>query len=123
MTSIKTSNIQPGKPILLRAIFILNALLVIAGFVFYFVFATKASNGESTLGIAPSTLLIMAFIYLAIFAGIVASILKKQIWIVRGLLLCTLICSILIVLAPIGILIATISLGLSFSKPVTNYFA
>lgn len=111
------------KPGLLRVIFILNALLVIAGFVFYFVFSGKAERGEGTFGLDPIMLLYMALIYTGVFIGVVTSILKKNIWAMRGLLVVTLVASIVLVFAPIGVGISVISLALSFTKPVTHYFA
>lgn len=61
-----------------------NALHGIIGFIFYFVISSRLDAGKSTLGILPSTLLTMALIYLSVFAVVMASILKKQIWIMRG---------------------------------------
>ena len=107
------------KPPLLRVIFILNALLVIAGFTFYFIFKDKPDN---EMGIVRIHLLYMALIYLTMFIGVMASILKKNIWTMRICLLITLGFSILLVLAPIGIGVSVISLGLSFTKIVTKYF-
>ncbi|MFT5822263.1 MAG: hypothetical protein ACI8ZM_003519 [Crocinitomix sp.] len=113
-----SANLQK-KPTLLKVIFILNALLVIAGFSFYFIFSNQT---DTLLGIPPITLLTMALIYAAMFAGIVLSISKKQIWALRVLLTITLVCSIVIIIAPIGIGISLISLGLSFTKPVLKSF-
>lgn len=118
-----TSDSTPKKkPGMLRAVFILNALLVIIGFIFYFVISSRVNAGKATLGIPPSTLLTMALIYLGVFAVVMASILKKQIWIMRGAMLVTIVTSIVIIFAPIGILLAGVALGLSFGKPVVNYF-
>ena len=117
-----TSESTLKKPGMLRAIFILNVLLVIIGFAFYFVISARTNSGQATLGIPPSTLLTMALIYLGSFTVIVASILKKQIWIMRAALMTTIVTSIVIIFAPIGIGLAAISLGLSFGKPVIRYF-
>jgi hypothetical protein len=119
MTSTENKMKKPG---MLRAIFIINALLVITGFTFYFVFSARTNAGIETLGIPPSTLLTMAIIYLGMFVTIVISILKKMIWGMRIALLTTIVTSIVIILAPIGIGLAAISLGLSFGKPVVAYF-
>lgn len=110
------------KPGMLRAIFILNALLAIIGFIFYFVISSRIDAGKATLGIPPSTLLTMALIYLGVFFVVMASILKKQIWIMRGAMLVTIVTSIIIIFAPIGIVLAGVALGLSFGKPVVRYF-
>lgn len=119
MSVLKNATKKPGQ---LKAIFILNALLVLIGFTFYFVISSRVNSGQSTLGIPPSTLLTMALIYTSVFAIVVASIIMKNLWILRGALLATILCSIIIIFAPIGIVLAGVSLGLSFAKPVKQYF-
>ncbi len=107
------------KPILLRVIFILNALMMILPFVFYLVFTTK---DISINGLDPNYMLYTGIAYILSFALLVYSILNKKMLMVRILF----VINILIALpakAYIGILVALISMALSFSTSVQTYFA
>lgn len=107
---------------MLRAIFILNALLVIASFVFYFVFNSRAQAGADTLGIDPIFILYNSLFYLGTFVLMIVGIQSGNPWLMRITFLIDLAVSVLIVIAPIGIGVAVISLILSFLKPVNNFF-
>ena len=107
------------KPILLRVIFILNALMMILPFVFYYVFTTK---GVSIDNLDPMYMVYTGIAYIVSFALLVNFILKKNMTGIRVIF----ILNVLIALpakAYLGILIAFISMGLSFTKPVKEYFA
>ncbi len=107
------------KPILLRVIFILNALMMILPFVFYYVFTTKDIYIG---GLEPIYMVYTGIAYIVSFALLVNFILKRNIMGARIMF----VVNILIALpasAYIGILVAIISMGLSFSEPVKEYFA
>ena len=107
------------KPILLRVIFILNALMMVLPFIFYYVFTTR---DISIGGLEPIYMVYTGVAYILSFALLVFFILKRNIIGARIMF----ILNILIALpasAYIGILVAIISMGLSFTKPVKKYFA
>lgn len=104
------------KPAILRVIFILNALLVLICFVFYFVAKTKGN-----LPVAPENILYTAIGYVFNFSFIVASILKKKLSLLRTFILLIIAIS-FPTRAYIGILISLITFGLSFHKKVVAYF-
>lgn len=108
----------PKKPIPLRVVFILNLLMCILPFIFYYVFTTK---DISIAGLDPIYMVYTGLAYIASFGLLVASILTKKIWLFRGIFLL----NILIALpagAYIGILFAIISIALSFNKKALAYF-
>ena len=108
----------PGKPITLRVIFILNALMMFLPFVFYYVFTTK---GIQIDGLDPMFMIYTGIAYIVSFGAMVASILKRNymaIRIVIGI-------NVLIALpakAYLGILVAIISFALTFNRKVKEYF-
>ncbi|AEF54376.1 hypothetical protein [Marinomonas posidonica] len=111
------------KPIKLRIIFILNALKILITFGFftafkYFGFTAGELEGDS----AAMTMFYAAFAYMALFAMMVASILKRLMVGIRSVIVVDLILSIFIP-APIGIAISIVSLGLTFTQSVRNYFS
>ena len=114
-----TSDGQINKPLALRAIFILNALMMILPFIFYFVVTT---NGIDLGGLDPQLMIYTGIAYILSFGALVFSILKKNIMLARAIFLI----NILIALpasAYIGIVVAIISLAISFfSSRVKAYF-
>lgn len=111
----RTENLK--KPALLRVIFILNALKIILAFVFYVVLKDKTD-----FAFDPIYILYTAIAYALLFVGIVASILKKNIWAMRIVILIDFVVSIPTT-AIIGLVISALSFGLSFSTKIKAYFA
>lgn len=118
-----TSNVSatalPPKPIPLRVIFILNALMMILPFVFYYVITSK----EIIIGgLDPSWMIYTGLAYIASFAALVYFILQRNIMGARIMF----VINILIALpasAYIGIAVSIISLLLSFfNGKVKAYF-
>jgi len=112
------TNSKIKKPIPLRVIFILNALMMFLPFGFYAFFT---SNDISIEGLNPMYMVYTGLGYIASFVILVGSILKKKI----GLLRIVLLINILIALpakAYIGIIVAIISILISFTKKVKTYF-
>jgi len=107
------------KPIPLRVIFILNALMAILPFIFYYVFTTK---DISIAGLDPSFMLYTGIAYIVSFALLVNFILKRNIMGARIMFVINLLIA-LPAKAYIGILVAIISMGLSFTQKVKDYFA
>ena len=109
----------PKKPIPLRVIFILNALMMILPFVFYYVITSK---GIVIGGLEPIYMVYTGIAYILTFAVLVYFILNRNITGFRGVFLL----NILIALptsAYIGIGVAIISLLLSFfNGKVKAYF-
>lgn len=106
------------KPTQLRIIFILNALMMVLPFIFYYVFTTQ----DITVGtLDPMWMVYTGIAYIASFSLLVRSILAKQFLFFRiifGL-------NVLIAIpagAYIGMLIAAISFALSFHAKVRAYF-
>lgn len=113
------TNSAVKKPIQLRVIFILNALMMVLPFVFYAVFTTQNISIE---GLDPMWMVYTSFGYIATFALLVTTILKKKMLLFRLMF----IVNILIAFpagAFIGMLFAVISMALSFNKKVKAYFA
>ncbi len=107
------------KPITLRIIFIINALMMILPFIFYYVFTTKEIVIE---GINPTYMIYTGIGYIVSFATLVFFILNKNIVGFRAMFLI----NVLIALptkAYIGIAVAIISMLISFSGKVKLYFA
>lgn len=122
MTTLDT-NSGFAKPPLLRVIFILNALKIflalglLVGFK-YFDLKVGSVSGPSAV-----TLIFWTMIgYIATFAAIVASILKRSIIGLRVAIVVDFLISIP-AKAFVGFAVALIGLGLSFTKPVKAYFA
>ncbi len=122
MTTFYT-NIGRTKPPLLRAIFILNALKIVlafgllVGFRFYDL-QVGSLSGPSAVAMMFWTLLG----YLATFTGIVVSILNRSMIGLRAAILIDFLISIP-ARAFVGLLIAAIGLGLTFTRSVKAYFA
>ena len=108
-----------NKPIQLRIIFILNALMMFLPFVFYYVFTTK---NISIAGLDPIYMVYTGIGYILSFALLVNFILKKNIVgfrIMFGI-------NILIAFpasAYIGIVVAILSVLISYTEKVKTYFA
>lgn len=117
---MQVSSGQVKKPIPLRVIFILNALMVLLPFVFYFVFTTQ----NITVGnLNPIWMVYTGLAYLVSFALLVYFLVNRQQLGARIIF----VINILIALpagAYIGILVALISLALSFfNEKVRSYFS
>ena len=109
---------QQKKPLQLRIIFILNAIMMFLPFVFYFVITR---NNITIDGLNPVWMLYTAAGYILSFIALVFFILKKHLIGVRAIILLNILIS-LPAKAFIGIAVALISLGLSFTQKVKNYF-
>ena len=105
------------KPYQLRIVFILNALLSILPFIFYYVFTTKEI---SIGGLDPTYFIYTDIGYISSFILMLYSILNKKLLLFRVVFLLTILIS-LPTKAYIGILFALISLLLSFHKKIVNY--
>ena len=109
----------PTKPIPLRIIFILNALMMILPFVFYYVITSK---GIEIGGLDPNYMIYTSVAYIISFAILVYFILNRNI---KGLRIIFMV-NILIAIpakAFIGIGVAIISLLISFlNQKVKAYF-
>ena len=122
MTTLDT-NSGFAKPPLLRVIFILNALKIflalglLVGFK-YFDLQVGSVGGPSAVSLIFWTMIG----YIATFAAIVASILKRSIIGLRVAIVVDFLISIP-AKAFVGFVVALIGLGLSFTKPVKAYFA
>ena len=113
------STTAPNKPIPLRIIFILNGLMMILPFVFYFIFTTQDISIE---GVNPTHFLYTGFAYIISFAFLVNFILKQQMIPFRIMFLV----NILIALpakAYIGIGVAILSILISLHSRVKAYFS
>ncbi len=107
------------KPIQLRIIFILNALMMFLPFVFYYVFTTKDISID---GLDPIYMVYTGIAYILSFALLVSFILKRNIIGFRIMFFI----NVLIALpakAYIGILVAIISMAISFTPKVKAFFA
>ena len=114
------SSNQVKKPIPLRVIFILNALMMVLPFIFYYVFTTR----DITIGdLNPTWMAYTGIAYIISFAILVYFLVNRNLLGARIMF----VINILIALpagAYIGILIALISLALSFfNKKVLHYFS
>ncbi len=107
------------KPIPLRIIFILNALMMVLPFVFAIIF--KAKN-VSLGGLQPIHMVYTGIAYIVSFALLVFFIKKKN----RVGLRIMFLVNFLIAWptkAYLGFLVAVVSLAISFTKKVRDYFA
>lgn len=122
MTTLDT-NIGFKKPLLLRAIFILNALKILLALGLLIGFKYFDLEVGSVSGPSAVTMIFWTMIgYIVTFAAIVASILKRSIIGLRAVIVVDFLISIP-AKAFVGFAIALIGLGLSFTKPVKGYFA
>lgn len=122
MTTIDP-NLGQAKPPLLRVIFILNALKILLALGLLIGFKYFDLEVGSFSGDRAVTLIFWTMLgYIATFAAIVTSILKRSIVGLRVAIGVDILISIP-AKAFIGIAIALISIGLSFTTPVKRYFA
>ena len=114
------SSKQVKKPIPLRVIFILNALMMVLPFVFYFVFT---SQGITIGDLNPVWMAYTGFAYIVSFAILVYFLANRKLVGARIMF----VINILIALpasAYIGILVAIVSIAISFfNKRVLAYFS
>ena len=118
MTQHPSDAALPGKPLPLRAMFLLNAMMAILPFIFYAVFTTKNIKID---GVVPELMLYTGAGYILSFAALVYFILRRNITAIRIII----VLNILIAVpakATIGILVAIISFALSFNQKVRAYF-
>lgn len=106
------------KPIPLRVIFILNALMMFLPFVFCYAVA----SGKLNVGIPATTMAYTGIAYIMSFAILVTSILKKNIRLLRGVIAVNVLMA-LPAKAFIAIGVAIVSMALSFNSQVKNYFS
>ncbi|BDD06522.1 hypothetical protein [Aureibacter tunicatorum] len=116
---MQTSIKQVNKPVFLRVIFILNALMMFLPFVFYYVFTTK----NITVGdLDPMWMVYTGVAYILSFAFLVYFLKNRKLTGSRIMF----VINILIALpagAYLGIIVALISLALSlFNRRVLAYF-
>jgi len=121
MSTVDT-NIGFAKPIKLRIIFILNALKIFLTLGFFLAFkygdfVVQGLEGDS----AASLMLYTMFGYMAAFAVMVFSILRRNILGLRIAIAVDFLISIP-AKAFIGFAVALIAMALTFTKPVTDYF-
>lgn len=107
-----------GKPAPLRAMFIMNAVLMFLPFVFY---AVSVSTGRTIAGIPSEQMLYVGAAYIASFALQVFFILRRNLTGLRIMYGVTLLAS-LPLKAFIGIVVALVATGLSFHKRVRAWF-
>ena len=106
------------KPALLRVVFIMNALLSILPFIFYYIFTTKNIEIE---GLKPEYMLYTGLGYMTTFILMITTILKRKLYAFRSIFILVILIS-LPAKAYIGIAFATISILLSFHKKIKLYF-
>jgi len=122
MTTLDT-NIGRTKPPLLRAIFILNALKIVLAIGLIIGFQFFDLQVGSVSGPSAVTMIFWTMLgYIATFAAIVVSILKRSVTGLRAAIAVDFLISIPSK-AFIGMAIAIIGMGLSFTPPVKAYFA
>ncbi len=115
---MNSTNKVVNKPIPLRVIFILNALMMVLPFVFYMVVTSKNIHIN---GLNPSYMLYTGAAYIVSFIALVRFILNRNIIGVRSIVFL----NVLIALptkAYIAIIVAIISMLLSFNRKVKAYF-
>ena len=116
---MQNSSNQVKKPVPLRVIFILNAMMMVLPFVFYYVFTTRNIQVGD---LDPMWMVYTGIAYIISFGILVYFLVNRKLWGARGVFLS----NILIAVpagAYIGILVAIISLSLSFfNKKVLAYF-
>ena len=113
-----TSTNRVKKPIQLRIIFMLNALMMVLPFVFYFVFTMKNISIE---GLNPMYMIYTGVGYIISFIILVRSILGRKLLLFRIMFGVNVLIAIP-ASAYIGILFALLSLIISFNKKVKAYF-
>ena len=113
------SEVLVKKPALLRVIFILNALMMILPFVFYYVFTSKDISID---GLNPMYMVYTGIAYIISFILLVSFILRRNITGARIMFVLNIIIA-LPAGAYIGMLVAVLSMILSFTAKVKEYFA
>ncbi len=114
-TEITTTN---GKPGVLRAVFIMNAIKILISLTFFTIFTL---NDIQVGKVGPMMVLYTAFGYMAMFAGIVFSILRKNLIALRIFIALDFLVSIPAT-AVIGLVISGVSFGLTYNKKLRSYF-
>lgn len=109
----------PPKPIPLRVVFILNALMMFLPFIFYYVITSK----EITIGgLDPQIMIYTGIAYIISFIPLVYFIVKRNVIGFRIMFIVNVIIA-LPAKAYIGILVAIVSTLISFfNKKVKEYF-
>ena len=107
------------KPIQLRIIFILNALMMFLPFLFYYVFKIKNITIE---GLDPIFMIYTGVGYILSFILLVVSILKRKVVLFRSLLVLNILIA-LPVKAYIGIIFAVVSILISLNGKVKGFFS
>ncbi len=115
---MNSTDIQMKKPIQLRVIFLLNALMMFLPFVFYYVFTTK---NISVAGLDPILMVYTGIAYIISFGVLVSFILKKNIMGFRAMFLVNVLIAIP-ASAYIAIIVAVLSMLISFTSKVKAYF-
>jgi hypothetical protein len=115
-TKIQNKTIMK-KPIQLRTIFILNLILVIICYIFFGVASSKGSVG----GLKPTAILYTTISYSALFIALIAAIKKFNLLAFRTVIALVFLVSIPTT-AIIGMVIAIISLVISFHNKIVSYF-
>ncbi len=114
-------NTQVKKPIPLRVIFILNALLIFLAFAIYYALSNDLFEPPGGKSLNPAWVLYTAIGYIITFIALVTCILNKKLMALRAVIITVALISI-----PaggfIGILFSIISFALSFNKKVLAYF-
>ena len=121
MTTLDT-NVGRGKPILLRAIFLLFAFKILLSLGLFVGFSYLGFEVGSKGGDEIATIILLTTLgYLATFASMVVSILNRFMIGLRAAIAVDFVISIP-AQAFIGFAIAIIGMGLSFTAPVKAYF-
>ena len=111
------TNTPMKKPIVLRVIFILNALMAILPFIFYYVVTSKNID----TGIEPMLMIYTGIGYIVSFIALVTSILKKKFVIFRIIFFLNVLIAIP-AQAYIGVLVAIISILISLNGKIKTFF-
>ena len=111
------------KPPLLRVIFILNALKILLTLGFFVAFKFYGFEAGSLKGDSAANLMLLTGLgYVLTFAGIVASILNRNLTGIRAAIVADFLVSIPAT-AFIGFAIAIVSMALTFTRTVRAFFA
>lgn len=105
------------KPIILRVVFLLNALLMFLPFIFYYIFTSKNIQVD---GLEPIHMIYTGIGYILSFALMVTSILRRNLIAFRSVFVLVILIS-LPTKAYIGIVFAIVSLLLSLHKKIRLY--
>ena len=120
---MQSNTVGKEKPIPLRIIFILNVLKILLTIGFFMAFRYYGFEAGELAGDAGARVMMYALIgYLVAFSAIVYSILKRSLMGLRTAIIADFAVSVLAV-APIGFVVAAISMLLSFNQAVKSYFS